>query len=115
LLNLTHPIDHARRADSVSALVDTGADQTLVPEHLVTDLQLVGLDRVEVQGYDGTARLLSTYLIRLQVRDLEAFEIEIVASPDVANVVLGRDVLNHYTVTLNGPASRLTISDEPTP
>jgi len=115
LLNLTHPVDLTLRAHNQAALVDTGADQTVVPARLVTDLRLVERDAVEVRGYDGTARTLSTYLVRLQVRDLPPIDVEVIASSDVPNVVLGRDVLNRYTITLDGPAGRLTVSDDPTP
>jgi predicted aspartyl protease len=115
LLNLSHPVDLTVRAPDQAALVDTGADQTVLPARLIAELRLVGRDAVEVRGYDGTARTLPTYLVRLQVRDLTPIDVEVIGSSDVPNVILGRDVLNRYTITLDGPAGRITVSDDPTP
>ena len=111
MLNLTHPITGQRIGD-IPALVDTGADQSVIPDRIVAALGLIQLDQQLVRGFDGTPRTLATYYIRIQVRDLDLIDLEVIASPTVDNAVLGRDVLNRYKVTLDGPALVMTISDQ---
>lgn len=115
LLNLSHPTDTALRVENLPALVDSGADQSVVPDRVILALRLDGLDLINVQGYDGSTRALPIYLIRLQVRDLPPVEVEVIGGTDSTDAILGRDVLNRYTIVLNGPAGRLTVSDDPTP
>lgn len=115
LLNLAHPFDPTLQAPDRPALLDTGADQTVIPDRLIAARRLTEVNAVEVRSYDGARRRLSTYLIRLQIRDHAPIEVEVIASPDISNVILGRDVSNRYTITLNGPAGRLTVSDDPAP
>ena len=114
LLNLTHPVT-GPRVEDVPALVDTGADQTVIPERLILALGLIQLDQQLVRGFDGSPRLLPTFLTRIQVRDLPRFDLEIIASPAIENAILGRDVLNRYKVVLDGPGQVMTISDESSP
>ncbi len=114
LLNLTHPVT-GQRVEDVPALVDTGADQTVIPERLILALGLIQLDQQLVRGFDGSPRLLPTFLTRIQVRDLPRFDLEIIASPAIENAILGRDVLNRYKVVLDGPGQVMTISDESSP
>lgn len=110
LLNLAHPVT-GRRTEGVPALVDTGADLSVLPDRLVTDLGLLRVDEQVVEGFDGGPRVLSVYLVILQVRDLPPVEVRVVRG-DVTNAILGRDVLNRYKVTLDGPGQVMTISDD---
>lgn len=114
LLNLTHPVT-GQRVEDVPAIVDAGADQTVIPERLILELGLIQLDQQLVRGFDGSPRLLPTFLTRIQVRDLPRFDLEIIASPAIENAILGRDVLNRYKVVLDGPGQVMTISDESSP
>jgi predicted aspartyl protease len=111
LLNLAHPVT-GQRVENVAALADTGADQTVIPERVVEALGLLQLDQEVVRGFDGGSQILPTYLVQLQIRDLTPVEVEVIASGRVPNAVVGRDVLNRYTIVLDGPGLVLSISDE---
>lgn len=111
LLNLAHPVT-GRRAEGIPALVDTGADLSVLPNRLVADLGLLQVDEQVVEGFDGRPRVLPVYLVVLHDRDLPPVEIRVVRG-DVSNAILGRDVLNRYKVVLDGPKQVMTISDEP--
>jgi len=110
LLNLTHPVTNVR-AENLSALADTGADQTVIPERFVGQLGLLKLDEEVVRGFDGTPQVLGTYSVILQVRDLIPMEVEVIASSRIPYAVVGRDVLNHYKIVLDGPNGVLDISE----
>jgi predicted aspartyl protease len=111
LLNLAHPVT-GTRVENISALADSGADQTVIPSRLVDELGLPKLDQEVVRGFDGAPQILGVYAIVMQVRDLAPIEITVIASPRITYAIIGRDVLNRYTVTLDGRKEMLTITDD---
>jgi len=111
LVSIAHPNTNAR-VESIWGLVDTGADQTVIPESLVDELDLVKLDEELICGFDGQPQVLQTQTVLLQVRDFLPIELEVLASPHVKYPIIGRDVLNRYTLTLDGRQRMLTVTDE---
>ena len=111
LLNLAHPLTSVALRD-VAAQVDTGADQSVLPAVVADALGLTRLDAERVIGFDGTPVDVPTARVFLQVRDLPQLDVEVLVSDHVTDAVLGRDVLNQYTLTLDGPAGLLTITDD---
>ncbi len=115
LLDVIHPLTGVVLRAGLSALVDTGADQTVVPAERFATLGLAPDGEEQVKGYDGVATTRLTYLVRVAIRTLPPVNLSTIALDDVPYVILGRDVLNRYTIILNGPAGRLTVSDDPAP
>lgn len=111
LVNLTDPTTGDSRRD-MPALVDTGADQTVIPAEVAVALALPELERETVHGFDGSEKLVATAAVGLQVRDLPPTTTEVLVSDSVGYVIIGRDILNRYTLTLNGPAGFLLITDD---
>jgi hypothetical protein len=87
----------------VPAQIDPAADLSVIPGRLVEELQLVPLDFVSVLGFGGNLSTLPTFLVELQIRGLEPVAAKVLASHDEPYVLLGRDVLNRFTVVLDGP------------
>jgi hypothetical protein len=87
----------------VPAQIDPAADLSVIPGRLVEELQLVPLDFVSVLGFGGNSSTLPTFLVELQIRDLGPVTAKVLASHDEPYVLLGRDVLNRFTVVLDGP------------
>jgi hypothetical protein len=98
-----------RWVENLPALADTGADQTVVPERIVTQLGLAQLDQVSVTGFSGRPEIRPTYAIRLVVRDLPPVDVEVLTGWSDTHAILGRDVLNRYKIVLDGPNLRLEI------
>ena len=46
---------------------------------------------------------LPTYLVELRVRELDPVTVKALASPDEPHALLVRDVLNRFTILLDGP------------
>lgn len=68
------------------------------------------LRETTVGGVSGSFVVLPVYLVRLTVRQLPSLAVEVIASPDESFVLLGRDVLNHFRVLLDGPQLSLEMS-----
>jgi predicted aspartyl protease len=97
---------------SVAAFVDSGADGTMLPEDI---LQAVGAeyeDTVQMRGSVGGVQRADRYTVRITVADQTIHAISAVATEAGSEPLLGRDVLNHLTLTLNGPAEVLEMQAE---
>jgi hypothetical protein len=88
--------------DEISVLLDSGADISALPKGIVEALALpVGDRSYEVMAYDNTVRECPT--ARAEVIFMRGhFKGQfIVLDQDVG--VLGRNILKHFVVTLDGP------------
>lgn len=104
----------ARPTDKTDGLeiptqVDTAADLSVIPIRYVEKLELVPLDYVSALGFGGHLLTLPTYLVVLQIRGLDAMTIKVLSSPDGPFALLGREVLNHYAILLDGPSLALEV------
>jgi predicted aspartyl protease len=95
-------VDGATAVES-PAQIDTAADLTVIPSRLVEELQLDQLSEFPIVGVDGHMSVLPTFLVQLQIRELPPRVVEVLASSLEPYVLLGRDVLNHFRITLDGP------------
>ena len=93
-------------AVALSALVDTGADCTLVPEHIARRLRLPLVDRARIAGVTGEERSASVYAARIEVT---GFSILTKVAALGGEAILGRDLLNRWVATLDGPAGAVAL------
>jgi predicted aspartyl protease len=96
-------------AEEIPAQIDTGADLSVIPWRLVEGLRLVPLDSVSALGFGGQVLTLPTFLVELQIRDLGPVTVKVLASDDEPYAVLGRDVLNRFWISLDGPELALEV------
>ncbi|NIO71920.1 MAG: hypothetical protein GTN71_23570 [Anaerolineae bacterium] len=82
-------------------LLDTGAEVSVLPVELLTALQIPKASDMSVESWDGSPTLVTTYIVTLGIADARLDSIEVVAAP-MPYAILGRDVLNHFILTLNG-------------
>ena len=94
------PVDR-RRVTSVLGEIDTGADISVVPQRVVNALKLIPRRVLTTEGYDGTQSQWPAYMVDLEVEGHTVSDVEVIALRR-QNGILGRDVLNHLIVTLNG-------------
>jgi hypothetical protein len=95
--------DRKRRRNDVVMMVDSAADATLLPE---TSVRQLGLEirtdeKYELTAFDGTtsdANSVQCELIFLR----RAFRGVFLVMNDTIGI-LGRDVLNHFSLVLDGP------------
>lgn len=98
---IIHPPLNDPRASSGLAQLDTGADMTVISDAVVDELQLVPEYSMLVGGYDGSTVERNCYLVTLEVAGEILDSLEVIAAP-LDLMILGRDVLNHFNITLNG-------------
>jgi predicted aspartyl protease len=102
------PIEGASGSE-LPAQIDTAADMSVIPRRLVDELRLVQLDEIPTLGFGGHVLILPTFLVRIEIRQLPPRVIEVLASPDELFCLLGRDILNEFRITLDGPNAMLEI------
>ncbi len=88
----------------LTAIVDTGADATIIP---IQYLQQIGARRaieVGLRSQWGERRAVFLYLVDLQISEITLPGIYVVGDELGAEAVLGRNVLNRLQILLDGPA-----------
>jgi predicted aspartyl protease len=88
------------------ALVDTGADATVIPSALALRLDLPVLADVAVAGPGGLSQRAMVYAAVVEVGGSQ-WPIQVLALGGEA--LAGRDLLNQWIATLRGPAQILEI------
>lgn len=88
------------------ALVDTGADLSVVPSYLAEEIGLPAVSLVRVRAFDGVFRSAILYAATLEINGVSAI-CEVLAMGDGA--LVGRDFLNRWALLLNGPRQFLEL------
>ena len=101
---LTVTIHHpeTKQAIQLEAKIDTGADISALPLASIHELGLPVTSKLLVEGYDGVASAVSTYGAILQIEQARFRSQEFIAIAE-PHALLGREILNHYYLLLNGP------------
>jgi hypothetical protein len=95
---------------TVIGLIDSGADATIVPLNYLTQLRARKGKQSAMRGVTGSRILVDLYQISLQIGSFHLANVQVVAGTDLDEVIVGRDVLNHFIITLNGLASAVEVS-----
>ena len=85
------------------AQLDTAADVSVIPWQVVEELQLEQLGEFEALGLGGHMLTMPTFLVQIQLRGSHTQVIKVLASAEEPYILLGRDVLNRFRITLDGP------------
>lgn len=101
-VTLRNPETGARVSDTV-LLLDTGADVTLLPRTAVERLGIRPLagQRYELMGFDGSRSFAPVVILDMVFLN-RAFRGRYLLIEEERGV-LGRDILNHATLLLDGP------------
>ena len=104
---VTHPVSSVN-SGGLRGKLDTGADLTVIPESLVPQLALAARAHVWVRGYDGTFSQRPVYYVRFSLEGHELPAVRCIAT-DRRNVLVGRNVLNRFVITLDGRNLRFEV------
>ena len=108
-VTIANPVTGAR-SGVLRGKLDSGADVTVIPERLVVQLRLTPRGRIWTRGYDGTYTQRPVYYVRLRVEGFDLAVVRCIAA-DRANVLLGRNVLNRFIITLDGKTLTFELKD----
>lgn len=92
----------------VQALLDSGADATMIPESILRQIGAMLQDTAQMRGVNDVVRRVKLYDVLVEVAN-QRMRILAVAMPPHSTVIVGRDVLNRLKVTLDGFSSYTTI------
>jgi hypothetical protein len=107
-VTLACPTTGNRIAD-LPAQLDTAADRTVLPGRVVAELGLVEDGRALFQGFAGELVELPLFLVAVQVHNMAAVLTRAALGREEPHILLGRDVLNHHRMLLDGPQRLLGI------
>ena len=95
----------------LQALIDTGADISLIPIDHIRPLQVVPDDHRYLHSQWGEGRKVAIYSLDVGIGNARLPTVEVVADERGDEIILGRNVLNQLVITLDGPKRVLEILD----
>ena len=104
-----HPVSGLRRR-TLRGKLDCGADTTVIPERLVTQLGLTPRGHAWTRGFDGTYSRRLVFYVWLRVEGFDLPSVRCVAA-DRSIMLIGRNVLNRFILTLNGKNLTFDLQD----
>lgn len=100
-------IDRELTIGPLPALIDTGADATLVPLRYVRQLRAPVARRANLRTHLGSTRSVTLHLLDVGIDHVRLPSIAVIADTTGDEVILGRDVLNRLILVLDGPGQTL--------
>jgi predicted aspartyl protease len=91
------------------AQIDPGADRTVIPWQAVEELGLDEIRRLPIGMVGGQILNMPTFLVQIQIRQLESLALEVLGDKEERFTLLGRDILNNFRLLLDGPQLALEI------
>ena len=103
-----------RRADqpaiTLTAIVDSGADATLIPLRYLRQLQARKGQTKWLSGTAGGRYEVDLFTLSVQVGQHTPHYLDVVGTEHQDEVIVGRDLLNQFIVTLNAPGHTVDMS-----
>lgn len=103
-LGISLPRD-SQESVSVIALLDSGSDGTMLPISLLEQIGAKPVGQGHIRGILGHSRPIELYLIKVYIGPHQLHAIRVIGIDADEEPIVGRNVLNHLVITLNGLAS----------
>jgi predicted aspartyl protease len=95
----------------LTAIVDSGADFTIVPLSIVTAMNLPVVGEANLVSQWQDRREVHVYQLDIKIGSGILSSVEIAGDPDSEELVLGRNILNDLDLRLNGPTLRVELAE----
>lgn len=99
-VSLSSPVSQAE-VIKIPAILDSGADMTVIPQNIVQQLQLKYVDEISAVGYEGIVKKTFVYSTKIIFENIGNFIIRVITS-DNDHALIGRDIINKWSVFLKG-------------
>jgi len=105
VLEITVEAPHSGQAITHNAaLIDSGADGTLVPVDLLERIGAISIATGRLTWLWQTSRRVSIYIVRLRIGAYTLPRVHVAGVPVGTDLIVGRNVLNQMRLTLDGLA-----------
>ncbi|MEK7276781.1 MAG: retroviral-like aspartic protease family protein [Chloroflexota bacterium] len=94
------------------AIVDTGADATVVPLRYLLEIGAEETAPGWLRGVAGDRRPVALYFVDVHVGELRFPNVRVIGDKLTDDLLLGRDVLNKLALFLDGPMLQFYVVDE---
>lgn len=98
----------------IEGKVDTGADICALPDSVITDLDLPPVRTVRAAGFAGVLQEALLFHADLEVAGRRNKHVEALSTRR-PYAIIGRNILQQFTIRLDGPKSTLTVTLPPRP
>lgn len=96
------------RVDSIIGILDTGADQTQVPERIAQALRLRRTGETLTMDAGGRTETRPVYAANVTIEGFTFPSVPVVSSR-LEIVLIGRDILNELVAEFDGPAQNVSL------
>lgn len=110
-MELTVSGAHLSPSRSIRGLIDSGSDATQIPSYILREIGARRIDRRFVRDLSGIRFAVPIYIVHLIIGSVELTAVDVVGRDSTDEVIIGRDLLNQFIITLNGLAHITEISD----
>jgi len=93
----------------VVAILDTGADSTLVPQPLLDQLGAPFSDEARLRSHWGEWRTVSLFTVDIGLEVIRLPAIEVIGDEQGQEIIVGRNVLNRLRILLDGPTQQVDV------
>ena len=93
------------------AMIDSGADATMLPLDLLQSINAEKMQLQNMRGVTGNPVLVRLYLVSVTIGEIVVTGIKAIGTPAGSECIIGRDVLNQLQVTLDGFALEVRVWD----
>jgi predicted aspartyl protease len=100
---IVHHEDDAIEPITIIAQIDTGADATMLPISVLEQVEALFESTRVAYDFSGQRHLTNLYAVSVTFAG-QPFYLSVIAQENVAEGIIGRDILNHFVITLNGLA-----------
>lgn len=104
-------IERNREPLQLTAMIDSGADGSLVPLAQLRAIKAHRAGQVIIRSITGAPSVVDVYEVALQIGPHLFPYVRVAADKHNKLPVLGRDILNHLVITLNGLASATELQE----
>ena len=110
LLNIDLIVNRVVVKRNILALLDSGAGITLIPQDIIEEVQPQIIDISIRFGFTGGEAKSLLYALKIRVPRIGAWYTKAVGYPGLNYVLIGRDILNRWSLFLKGRSKIFEIS-----